>query len=193
MLFAVLFVCLFWNGIVSVFVIGAVNDWRAGHPAWGLMLFLIPFVAIGLFFAGAVCYFFLAVFDPRPHLTVSPGAVPLGGTLQVEWNLTGRVGVLQNLRLSLQGREEAASGAGRSETATSIFANLEIASVTTPREMRSGRACVTVPARLVPSFAGRHNKIIWAIQVHGQIAYWPDVDEEFPVTVLPPPSARHSL
>jgi len=28
--------CLsFWNGIVSVFVIGAVNDWRAGHPRGG--------------------------------------------------------------------------------------------------------------------------------------------------------------
>jgi hypothetical protein len=47
---------------------------------------------------------------------------------------------------------------------------------------------------LVPSFAGSTNKIIWAIQVRGQIALWPELDEEFPVTVLPSaPSARPPL
>jgi hypothetical protein len=62
---------------------------------------------------------------------------------------------------------------------------VDIADVTTPREIRSGEASVTVPASLVPSLAGLHNKIIWTLHVHGQIAHWPDVDEQFPVTVLP--------
>ncbi len=193
--FAALFVCAFWNGIVSVFVSQAVQSWRAGHPEWGLTIFMIPFVGIGLGLVGAVLYCFLALFDPRPHLNVTPGAVPLGGTLHVQWNLTGRVGLLQNLHLCLEGREETRGEAGKnSETATSVFARLDIASVTTPREIRSGEASVTVPSGLVPSFAGAHNKIIWTIHVHGQIAHWPDLDEKFPVTVLPSaPAARPTL
>jgi hypothetical protein len=190
-----IFICLFWNGIVSVFVLEAVNRWRSGHPEWGLMLFLIPFVAIGLIIIGAVVYCFMALFNPRPHLTVTPGAVPLGGTLQVQWNLTGRAGILRNLRLRLEGREEAADNSRRSsKSAKSVFADMEVASITTPREMQSGEARVTVPAGLVPSFAAPNNKILWTIRVHGRIAYWPDLKEEFPVTVLPSaPAARHTL
>jgi hypothetical protein len=194
MMFGVLFICLFWNGIVSVFVFQAVNSWRSGHPEWALTLFMIPFVVIGLAMIGGVFYWLLALLNPRPHLIVTPGAVPLGGTLQVQWNFTGRAGVLQNLRLRLEGREEAASRGDNSNTVTSIFSNLEIADVTTPREMRSGEARVTIPAGLVPSLAGIHNKIIWAIQVHGQIVRGPDVKAEFPVTVLPAaPAARPTL
>jgi hypothetical protein len=195
MFFAILFVCAFWNGIMSAFVSHAVQTWRAGHPDWGLTIFMIPFVAIGLGLIGAVLYWFLKLFDPRPHLTVTPGAVPLGGTLHVQWNLTGRVAILQNLRLRLEGREETRRGAGKnSESATSLFADMEITSVTTPREIRSGEARVTIPSGLVPSLAGMHNKIIWAIQVHGLIAHGPDVKEEFPVTVLPAaPAARLSI
>ena len=95
MFFATLFVCLFWNGIVSVFVSGAVESWRAGHPEWGLNIFMIPFVGIGLGLVGAVLYWFVALFDPRPHLIATPGAVALGGALQVQWNFTGRAGILR--------------------------------------------------------------------------------------------------
>ena len=194
MLFAMIFICLFWNGIVSVFVVQGINSWRSGHPEWGMMIFQIPFVVVGLAIIAGVFYWLLAVLNPRPHLLVTPGAVPLGGTLQVQWNFTGRAGILKNLRLRLEGREEAASRGENSNTITSIFANLEIANVTAPREIRSGEARVTIPAGLVPSLAGAHNKIIWAIQVHGQIARGPDVKEEFPVTVLPAaPAARPSL
>ena len=191
MLFGLMFICLFWNGIVSVFVVQAINSWRYGHPEWGMMILQIPFVVIGLGIIGGVFYWLLAVLNPRPHLLVTPGAVPLGGTLQVQWNFTGRAGVLRNLRLRLEGREESASRGENSNTITSIFANSEFANVATPREMRSGEARVTIPASLVPSLAGAHNKIIWAIQVHGQTARGPDVKAEFPVTVLPAaPAAR---
>jgi hypothetical protein len=198
------FICLFVNGIVSVFVVQAIKGWRSDHAEWNwigwimrilVSLFLIPFVAIGLKLFGTVFNCFLALFNPRPRLAVTPGAVRLGGKFQVQWSLTGRAGALQNLSLRLEGIEEASSGSGRSrDTATSVFANLEIAKATTPREIRSGQASVTIPAGLVPSFAGKNNAINWSIQVHGKTAWGPDVKEEFPVTVLPcAPAARRSL
>jgi hypothetical protein len=178
--------CLFWNGIVSIFVNEAYTRWHPGHPEWGLMIFLIPFVAIGLVLVGSVIYCFLALFDPRPHLTVSPGAVPLGGTLRVQWKLTGRTGMLKSLHLRLEGREEATDRHGKnSQTSTSTFANLEIANATLVREMEAGEASVLIPPGLVPSFAASNNKIVWAICVHGEIPHWPDLKKQFTVTVLP--------
>ena len=184
--FGAVAICLFWNGIVSVFMSQAVSAWRAGRPEWFLMIFLIPFVVIGLGLIGAVFYFLLALFNPRPHLIITPGAVPLGGTLHVRWNFTGRATAISNLRLRLEGREEATFTRGtRTETDRSTFVDLEIASVNTHREIQAGEGAVQVPANLVPSFTGQKNKIIWALLVHGDIARWPDVEEEFIVTVLP--------
>jgi hypothetical protein len=35
------------------------------------------------------------------------------------------------------------------------------------------------------SFSTQHNKIVWSIRVKGEIARWPDLNEEFALTVLP--------
>ena len=35
------------------------------------------------------------------------------------------------------------------------------------------------------SFAGSNNKIVWEIKLHGDIQRWPDVDDSFPLVVLP--------
>jgi hypothetical protein len=37
----------------------------------------------------------------------------------------------------------------------------------------------------VPSFDGGRHRIVWEIKVHGDIPHWPDVDEAYPLTVLP--------
>ena len=44
---------------------------------------------------------------------------------------------------------------------------------------------VTIPADSMHSFEASNNKIIWAVKLHGDIAKWPDVNLEFPITVLP--------
>ena len=38
---------LFWNGSVSVFILGVIEEWRSGPEPWFLTLFLVPFVAVG--------------------------------------------------------------------------------------------------------------------------------------------------
>jgi hypothetical protein len=35
------------------------------------------------------------------------------------------------------------------------------------------------------SFAAPNNKIVWTIEVHGHIAGWPDVKEEYELKVTP--------
>jgi len=51
--------------------------------------------------------------------------------------------------------------------------------------MRSGNGTVTIPADSMHSFTSTHNKIIWTIRAEGEIPRWPDLSEEFALTVLP--------
>lgn len=62
-LFGLLFVNLFWNGIVSVFVMTLIGVAPGGPEIgpewWGMFLFLIPFEVIGLLMFGALLYVLL--------------------------------------------------------------------------------------------------------------------------------------
>ena len=35
------------------------------------------------------------------------------------------------------------------------------------------------------SFEAPNNRVRWTLIVHGDIPFWPDVRDEFPITVLP--------
>ena len=182
----VIIATLFWNGIISVFVTHLLKSWRSGGLEWFLAVFLIPFVLIGLGLIVAVGYFFLALFNPRPRVTLTPGAPRLGDSVRLEWEVSGRVEALEDLRFVLEGREEATYTRGtRSATDRSVFASLAVSSTTSPQEMRSGTTSIEIPASLMHSFTGQHNKIIWSVQVKGKIPRWPDLSEEFALTVLP--------
>ena len=180
-----LILALFWNGIISVFVSSAISG-RSSPFHWFIMLFLIPFILIGLGLIVAVFYFLLALFNPRPRITITPGTVQLGAQLRVEWELSGRTEVVKNLSLRLEGREEATYRRGtRTTTDTNVFADLPIASSSAQPEICSGSGSVTVPGNLMHSFASPHNKIIWSVRIHGEIDRWPDLQEDFSVSVLP--------
>lgn len=185
-LFGALFMAAFWNGIVSVFVWQVVQSWRHHDPEWFLTVFMIPFVLIGLLIIGFVFYTFLSLFNPRPRLTITPGMPALGGPLEVQWELSGRTQVIRRLRIHAEGREEATFQSGKNTvTEKSIFARLELLDTTDRLALQAGQARLVVPPGLMHSWAGSRNKIIWSLRVHGDIAWWPDVKEEFPLTMLP--------
>lgn len=182
---ALAFMALFWNGIVSVFVWQAVSHWRSGGFNWFLTIFLVPFVAVGLGLLGAVVWQFLALFNPRARLT-SPATLPLGGAAEVTWTLEGRVERLRRLRISLEGREEATYRSGKdTHTERRVFRTVDLLETTEAAAMRNGSARLNVPAATMHSFQSAHNKIVWTLHVRGEIAHWPDLNDEFPLTVLP--------
>ena len=37
------------------------------------------------------------------------------------------------------------------------------------------------------SFTADNNKIIWSINIHGDIARWPDVKKDYTLVIHPPP------
>jgi hypothetical protein len=185
-LVVIILVAGFWNGIVSVFVWQAVQGWMKGQGEWFLTIFMIPFVLVGLVLIGGIVYQFLALFNPRPKLIVSSNAVPLGGAVELDWELSGRTDRIAALTIKLEGREEATYRRGTdTHTDTEVFREVVIAEERDPFNMAGGRAEFTVPADTMHSFEADNNKVVWALKVQGEIASWPDVDDEFEFRVLP--------
>jgi hypothetical protein len=182
-------IALFWNGIVSIFLVLVVQQWSSGHGEVFETLFLIPFVLIGIGFIAWLGYSILALFNPRPELTLDHAAVPLGGTAHVGWRFAGRYDRIGRLRVTLEGREEATYRRGTdTHTDRRVFFRHTLADVTRPMDIASGRATVTVPPNTMHSFSAPHNKIVWELKLHGDIQGWPDVDESFALDVLPLPA-----
>lgn len=185
-LLAVIFVALFWNGIVSVFVYHAWQGWKEGAPDGCLTVFLVPFVLVGLALAVFVPYQFLALFNPRPHLTLTPGSLTLGEAADLAWRFSGRAGRIRRLEITLEGREEAVYRRGTDTvTARETFATLPLAELASAREIAAGSTRIEVPAGTMHSFEASHNRIVWTLKVRGDIRSWPDVSEDFEVVVAP--------
>lgn len=180
-------VAAFWNGIVSVFVWQAVKSWQRGHPEYFLTVFMIPFVIVGLGLIGGVGYFLLALFNPRVRLTISSLAVPIGGAVDLHWQITGRAQALRRFEIFLEGREEATYQRGTTTvTDKEVFTTIPIFDTANPWDIQNGHARLLVPPGTMHTFRAEHNKVLWTLRVHGDIPRWPDVKDEYEITVLPP-------
>jgi len=174
------FVALFWNGITWGILLAT------RHGDWGTRIFLSIFVLIGLGIALGAFYQFLALFNPRPVLIVSAPAVPLGATLGVRWRFTGNVRRIVKLTISLVAREEATYRRGTSATTDRIvFVNTVLFDSVDRAQFASGSMNVEIPRDSIHTFSAPNNRIRWMLHVHGDIRKWPDVNAEFPITVLP--------
>jgi hypothetical protein len=174
------FVALFWNGITWGILLAT------RHGDWGTRIFLSIFVLIGFGIALGAFYQFLALFNPRPVLIVSAPAVPLGATLGVRWRFTGNVRRIVKLTISLVAREEATYRRGTSTTTDRIvFVNTVLFDSVDRAQFASGSMNVEIPRDSIHTFSAPNNRILWMLHVHGDIRKWPDVNAEFPITVLP--------
>jgi hypothetical protein len=148
-------------------------------------------VAVGLGLIGGVLYQFMALFNPRPRLTVSRGVLMPGDSIDVGWELTGRADRLRRFQISLEGREEATYRRGtNTRTDKEVFTRIQLTDTTDPFAMQSGSAKLKLPPDAMHSFKAANNKIMWVLKVSGDIPRWPDINDEFPITVAPAPLAR---
>ncbi len=177
---------LIWNGIVGVFLYQQVSNWMQGGRDWFLALFLVPFVLVGIGALAMVGYCVLAAFNPRPQVTLDRAALRLGSAVHVGWRFRGRAGRIQRLRIALEGREEATYRRGTdTHTDREVFARITIVDTTSEYEIPQGDRDVRIPEDTMHSFTGNSNRITWELKVSGEIARWPDVDEEFELDVRP--------
>lgn len=181
-----LFICLFWNGIVSVFAYDLVQGFIKGETEWGLALFLLPFLAIGLGLFLLVFYLILSLRNPRPTLFFPNRAIYLGEPFSFRWELSGKSEMLHELRISVKGQEEAKYRRGTSTyTDKNTFFDSELSRVAGMGISQGGDLSFTIPADSMHSFRSRNNSVVWNVVLHGDIKNWPDLNESFPLVVLP--------
>jgi Protein of unknown function (DUF3592) len=184
--FGLTFAALFWNGIVSVFLWQVVQSWRAGQPDGCLTTFLIPFVLVGLALVYSVFHQLLALFNPRPRLTLSPGVLTPGGMAYLQWRMDGRASRVRRLRIVLEGREEARYRRGTDTyTDRETFASVQVVDTGQPFEIPAGSIHVSVPEGTMHSFSAENNKIIWTLKADCEIPGWPDSADEYEILVRP--------
>lgn len=185
-LVGLIFVSLFWNGIVSVFVVVAYNGWKSGEGDGCLTAFLVPFVLVGLLLIFGVFQQFLVLFNPRLELTLSRGALVPGEAALLQWTIHGKAGRVQRLKIVLEGREEATYRRGTdTHTDREVFATIPVVETDQSMLIPQGSARVSVPEDTMPSFSSDRNKIVWTLKAVCEIPGWPDSDDEYEIVVAP--------
>ena len=185
-LFSALFVCAFWNGIVSVFVGIAWNAWKKGNPETFLTIFMIPFVLIGSVLLLNVPYRLLMVFLARFELRLAPGTLKPGGTATLTWKRGGGFGQPKSISLRLTGTEIATWQNGKSRSsATSFFhdevlADLSLTSISANRPI-----ALKLPDNALPTFKGSSNQIVWKLRMDVTIPGSPKITDDFEINVRP--------
>lgn len=170
---------LFWNGIVSIFIFNRPGGWGG--------LFLVPFVLIGIGIILGAIHQLLASFNPVPILTLSRQWIPLGSSAQLTWSFRGNPRSIRNLKVTLEGQEEATYRQGTStSTDKNVFLTQVILDTGDPYEIAEGKALnIEIPSDTMHTFTGNNNKIVWRLKFHGSIPLWPDISATFPIRVMP--------
>lgn len=185
-LIGITFAALFWNGIVSVFAWEVIDGFQQGQPSWFLTIFLIPFVLVGLLLIVGVPHAALMLLNPKLTLTLHPGTVRLGETTALNWSFDGSTRSIRTFQIRVTAREEAQYRRGTSTyTDKETFFEETLIETNDPLTIAQGEVELSVPSGAMHSFEAEHNKIIWTIEVKGEIAFWPDVDNGFQIAVMP--------
>jgi hypothetical protein len=185
-IFGALLIAAFWNGATSILLLQVIETWQKDDPNWFLTLFATPFVLVGI---GMILHFFyriLACFNAAPTLTLFPAEITVGESVQLKWKTLSGEHKLSHFAIYLVGEEEAKYRRGtNSVTDISIFYEQALIDTKDPRKVRRGEAEIVLPSDTMPSWKSTNNAIKWSLRVRGEISLWPDIKDNYEVTVLP--------
>lgn len=182
----------FWNGIVGVFAYKQIDRWNKGQAVqWFEVLFLVPFVLVGLLLVGAVVYtglqWFVSLLVGEVQVELSDHPLRGGSAARVHVAQAGLF-PLGRVRVALVCTEEAIYVAGTSKsTAKQDVVNHPVAD---PDRSPDGgglplTAEFTVPADAMHSFDAPNNKIKWTVRVAGRVLGVFRFRDEYAVGVVP--------
>ena len=175
-----------WNGILSLFLYFMINEPPNGWEKYLIWAILVPFILVGFFLILGVFSSIMQLFNPVVEVALSSGAVPIGGSVDLAWEVSGRVGAIRKLTITAYGEESATYRRGTSTyTDNSKFAAIVITEVDQQHQMQFGSVQLTIAQDYMHTADFGNNKINWTIEVHGDIAFWPDIKESYPFRVTP--------
>jgi hypothetical protein len=140
---------------VAVLVLTAIllfvyfDEIRRGSIGWGILF--NPFVLIDALLIGVgLPYFYLASFNPRPVLILSPGEPVVGESFTVSWRLSGSTQRLRRLKLTMVGTEEAEYSRGTDTSRDrSVFYEQIVRETKSPGELPGGSVSIRIRWRRI--------------------------------------------
>lgn len=179
---------LFWNGFIATFFFSGPSIWNDGFDFTTIFftLFSIPFVLVGIGLMVGFGYLFLSLFNPKVEIALSSGAVPIGGEVDLAWEVEGKVERIKKLTIEIHGSQVVTYRRGTDTvTESTLFELIRVATVDDPMSIAFGSAAVQIPNDVVPTLEANNNKVIWSVNVKGDIPWSPDISESFPFRVTP--------
>jgi hypothetical protein len=170
-----------WYGFLALVYFQSEEDSGSLSP-------LLLFAGIGLFFIYHMVHSFLALFSPRPIISLNSAAISLGDTVELNWRFTRNAAAIRSLDIRLSGDEIAkvrCSGQGKPQSVCETFVDLPIVESTS--NLQSGKSQMTVPLKSMHSFSAGDNQIAWSVDVSADVWFFPDVAVSFPIVVRPQP------
>jgi len=180
---------IIWNGFIGFAFWHLIFESRgAGFGRWFPILFLIPFVLVGILMLFATFTSFLTLFNSRVTLAMSAPQTMPGGSFELSWKMQRGIFNPRQLSLILEAREQATYTRGTdSITDKSVFYTQQFFQASSFAAMQNGRQTISIPEGMMHSFAAPHNKIIWSIKVDGPVTFGAAIKEEYEILVAPTP------
>ncbi|MDZ7619732.1 MAG: DUF3592 domain-containing protein [Patescibacteria group bacterium] len=189
-LFGTLLACIGWNGVVSAFVIMAINGYVAGDPDWVMTILLVPFVVAGVALMVALIRQLLLTTGVGPtQVELSDHPLRPGVEYEVFISQSGRL-PLDSLDVQLRCEEQATYREGTNTRTESrgIFSEpiYRGEGLRVRRSMPFQAKCrLTVPDDAMHSFKSEHNSVTWRLVVEGRVAGWRNYRRDYPLIVFP--------
>jgi hypothetical protein len=182
-------IVLIWNGVLAPFVWIVVKSFRSGSPDWFVTVVVTPFVVIGLLLLSGIPYSILGLMNPRPRLRISHAALRIGEPAQIDWSFVGTASRIRRLKIWLESSksttETVSTERGASIRAITVpLGTIDVVERGSEHGLESGTVTFTLPDGTLPTSEG-DDAIGWKLRLQGEIAFWPDVLEEYEIPVLP--------
>lgn len=178
-LIALLFINLFWNGIVSVFVIIAVKEFGNGFIGWFLPVFLTPFVCVGAMLLAGLVRTALRYRIPPTKVWLETARPRAGELVSIRWILGDPA--VHRLRVRLRVVEKASGGEDAAEADLHRELLFDSGERPVPAE---GRLTFTPPADgLPPALESPSARFVWELALEGETTRRGGFDDRFNLPV----------
>jgi hypothetical protein len=189
-LFGLLTASILWNGFLSVFLIMAVRSVVQGRPDWLMILFIAPFLGVGVALVIVFARHLRHTAGIGPTLVeVSNHPLVPGGRYRVFLSQSGNL-KLKSLAIWLVCEEEAVfcQGTNARTEAREVFRQTVYSAanaIIRPSEALEAECDLPIPTEAMHSFRANHNQVQWKLVVRSEVVGWKSFQRSFPVVVRP--------
>jgi hypothetical protein len=174
------FVSLFWNGIVSVFLVAAAAGEFPG--GWSIWVFLTPFVLVGLLFLAMTLYLAMKCLLPPARVMLSPRILRPGGKLELSWEISPhRLFRPEQVKIRLKGSRPSQEDAPRFRRGSEAWA-ADLVSASIPLgAFAGGTENFTVPDPRSSLSPDALAVLKWSLELSAVVPRWADISDSWPV------------